>query len=195
MGQMFDKTRDQMNNWTWDNPSAFGDQIDHCNLQKTSLGKIQRTGECFPWYGSNDFRATIEPPSCLQYKPDHFLAVRPLYWDEIIDSDDNDDNWADAGAPSGGRSCPGDGNGNDTGESVGDTQGGEKGAGKGKGTKNGKGTRQAHPDGKVKGKGKGKGKCKGKGIVKRTPGGDDISRTVALQLQKEMSEAALDTEG
>ena len=29
--QMFDKTRDQMNNWRWDNPSAFGDQVDCSN--------------------------------------------------------------------------------------------------------------------------------------------------------------------
>jgi len=64
-------------------------------------------------------------------------------------------------------------------------QGGEEGTGEGKGTKDGKGN----------GKGKGKGNGKGKRIVKQTPGGDDISRAVALQLQKEMSEADLDTEG
>jgi hypothetical protein len=28
--------------------------------------------------------------------------VRPLHWDETIDEDDDDDNWADPGAPSGG---------------------------------------------------------------------------------------------
>jgi len=39
------------------------------------------------------------------------------------------------------------------------------------------------------GKGKEKGNGKGKGIVKYTPGGDDISRAVAVQLQKEMYEA------
>jgi len=38
---------------------------------------------------------------------------------------------------------------------------------------------------KGKGKGKGKGNGNGKGIVKRTSVGDDISRAVALQLQKE----------
>jgi len=48
-------------------------------------------------------------------------------------------------------------------------------------TRNGKGTK----DGKGKGKGNGKGKGKGKGngngqgIVKQTPGGDDISCGVA----------------
>jgi hypothetical protein len=49
--------------------------------------------------------------------------------------------------------------------------------------------------GKGKWKGKGKGNCKGKGIVKRTPGGDDISCAVVLQLQKQMSEADLDKDG
>jgi len=43
--------------------------------------------------------------------------------------------------------------------------------------------------------GMGKGNGKGKGIVKQTPGGDDISHDVAFQLQKEMSQADLDTEG
>jgi hypothetical protein len=28
MGQMFHNTCDQMNNWRWDNPCAFGDQVD-----------------------------------------------------------------------------------------------------------------------------------------------------------------------
>ena len=50
-------------------------------------------------------------------------------------------------------------------------------------------------DRKGKGKGKGQGNGKGKGIIKQTPGGDDISRAVALQLQEEMYEADLDTEG
>jgi len=59
MGQMFDKTRDQMNNWRWDNPCAFGDQVDRSNPQTTSAGKVQRTGERFSWYGSDDLRAKI----------------------------------------------------------------------------------------------------------------------------------------
>jgi len=90
---------------------------------------------------------------------------------------------ADHGTPSGGRSRPGNDNNNDNGEGEEDTQGGEKGTGKGKGTK----------DGKRTGKGKGKGNGKGKGIVRQTPGGDDISRAVALQLQKERYEAESDT--
>jgi len=28
MGQLFDTTRNQMNNWRWDNPRAFGDRVD-----------------------------------------------------------------------------------------------------------------------------------------------------------------------
>jgi len=194
MGQMFDKTRNQMNNWRWDNPRAFGDQVDCSNPQTTSLGKVKRTGERFCWYGSDDPRAKIEPPSCRQYKPGNFLAVRPLNWDEIINEDD-DDNWADPGAPSSGRSHPADDNDNDDGESEEDTQGGEKATGKGKGTNDRKGKGKATEDGKGTGKGKGKGNGKGKGIVIHTPGGDDISRAVALQWQKEMSEADLDTEG
>jgi len=185
MGQMFDKTRDQMNHWRWDNPHAFGDQVDRSNRQTTSSGKVKHTGEHFSWYDSDDLRAKIEPPSCRQYKPGDFLAVRPLNWDEIIDEDDDEEIWADPGAPSGGRSCPGDGHDNDNGEGEEDTQAGEKGTGKGKGTKDVKG----------KGKGKVKGNGNGQGIVKRTPGGDDISRAVALQLQKERYEADSGTEG
>jgi hypothetical protein len=121
MGQMFDKTRDQMHNWRWDNPLAIGDQVDRSNPQTTSLGEVKRTGERFSCYGSDDLRAQIEPPSCRQYKPGNFLAVRPLNWDEIIDKDDDDENWVDPGAPSGGRSRPGDDNDNDDGEGEDDT--------------------------------------------------------------------------
>jgi len=64
-----------------------------------------------------------------------------------------------------------------------DTQGGENGTRNGKGTKDGKGT------------GKGKANRKGKSIVQQTPGGDDISCAVALQLQKERYEADSDTGG
>jgi len=35
MGPMCDKIRDQMKNWRWDNSCAFGDQVDHSNLQTT----------------------------------------------------------------------------------------------------------------------------------------------------------------
>jgi hypothetical protein len=187
MAQMFDITCDQMNNWRWDNPDAFGDQVDRSNPQTPSSGTVKRTGERFSWYGSDHLRSQIEPPSCRQYKPGDFLAVRPLNWDEIIDENDDDENWADPGAPRGGRSHPGDGNGHDNGEGEEDMQGGDKGTGTGKGTKDVKG--------KGKGKRKGKGKGKGKGIVKQTPGGDDISRGFALQWQKERYEADSDMEG
>jgi hypothetical protein len=50
-------------------------------------------------------------------------------------------------------------------------------------------------DGMGKGKGKEKGNGKGKGIVIQTTGGDDISRAVALQLQKERYEADSGMEG
>jgi hypothetical protein len=137
----------------------------------------------------------IEPPSCRQYKPGDFLAVRPLNWDETIDEDDDDENWADPGGPSGGRSRSGNGNDNDDSEGEEDTQGGEKGTRKGKGTKDWKGKGKGKGKGKATEERKGKGNGKGKGIVKDTPGGNDISRAVALQLQKEMYEADSDTEG
>jgi len=110
MGQMFDKTRNQMNNCRWHNPSAFGDQVDRSNPQTTRSGKVTRTSKRFSWYGRDDLRAKIEPPTCWQYKPGNFLAVRPLIWDEKIDADNHEENWADPGAPNGGRSHPGDGN-------------------------------------------------------------------------------------
>jgi len=185
MGQMFDEICDEMNNWRWDNPRAFGDQVDRSDPQTTSLGTVKRAGERFSWYGSDDLRAKREPPSCRQYKPGDFLAVWPLNWDEIIDESVDDKNGADPGVPSSGRSRPGDGNDNDNGEGEEDTRGGEKGTGNGKGTMDGNG----------KGLGKGMGNGKGRGIVKQTPGGDDISGAIALQLQKEMFEADSDTEG
>jgi len=66
MGHLFSKTRDQMNNWMWDNPHAFGDHIGPSNPPTTSSVKVKRTGEHFAWYGSDDLRAKIEPPSCRQ---------------------------------------------------------------------------------------------------------------------------------
>jgi len=135
----------------------------------------------------------IEPPSCRQYKPGDFLAIGPLNWDETIDEDDDDDNSADPRVPSGGGSRPSDGNDNDGSEGEGDTQGGEEWTGKGKGTKDGKGKEKGSAT--EEGKGKGKGNGTGKGIVEQTPGGDDISRAIAVQLQKEMYQADSDTEG
>jgi hypothetical protein len=142
-----------MNYWKGDNPHAFGDQVDLSNPQTTSLGRVKRTGERFSWYCSYDIRANIVPPSCWQYKPGNFLGVRPLNWDEIIDEDDDDENWADPRAPSGGWSRPGNDTDNDNGECDEDTQGGVKGTGKGKGRKDGKGKGNRKGNGKGKGKG------------------------------------------
>jgi len=47
----------------------------------------------------------------------------------------------------------------------------------------------------AEGIGKGKGNRNGEGIVKETPGGEDISDAVELQLQNKMYEAESDTEG
>jgi len=66
MGQMYDKTWDQMNIWRWNYPCAFGDQVDHFNPHTTSLEMFKPTGEHFSWYGSDDPRAKIEPPRCQQ---------------------------------------------------------------------------------------------------------------------------------
>ena len=77
MGQMIDKTCDQMKTWRWDNPRAFGDQVDRSNPQRTSFQKVKCTGKHFSCYSRDDLRAKIEPPSCWQYKPGDFLAIRP----------------------------------------------------------------------------------------------------------------------
>jgi len=54
MGQMFDKTRHQMNNWRWDNPCTSGDQVDCSNQQTPSSVKFKPNGEPFPWCGCDD---------------------------------------------------------------------------------------------------------------------------------------------
>jgi len=201
MGQMFDKTQDQINHWRRDNPRAFGDQVDHYDPQTTSLEKAKCTGELLSWYGSADLRVKIEPPSCRQYNPGNILAVRQLNWDEIFDQHDDNESWVDHRAPRGGKSRPPYGNDNDIGEGEEDTQGGEQGTRNEKGRKDWTGTGMRKEKGKGQGKameeGKGKEKVngKGKGIVEQTPGGDDISCAIALQLQKEMYEANSETEG
>ncbi|KAF8539101.1 hypothetical protein BDD12DRAFT_883297 [Trichophaea hybrida] len=151
-----------MNNWRWDNPLAFGDKVDRSNPQATIMRKVKCTGERVSWYGSDYLRAKNEQPSCLAYELGGFLAVRPLHWEEIIDEDDDDENWADPGAPRSGSSCPGDSNDNDNSEGEEDTPGGEKGTGKGKGKQDGQGKGKVTEGGKGKWKGKGKGNGKGK---------------------------------
>jgi len=134
---MFIKTRNQMNNWRSDSSGAFDSQVNHSNAQITGSENVKPTSEHFSSYGSNDPRAMIEPPSCQEYKPGEFLAIRPVNWDAIIQQDDDDENWADPRAPSVRRSHPSDWNANDDKEVEEDTQGGEQGTGKWKGTKDG----------------------------------------------------------
>jgi len=156
IGQMFHKTHDQMNNWRWDNPLAFGYQVDCSIPQTTSSGKVKHTGERVSWYSSDDFRVKGEPPSCRQHKPGDFLAVRPLNWDEIIEEDDDDENWAHPGAPSSGRTRPGDGNDNDDGVGEEDMRASETGTSNGKGTMDGEGRRKSTEDWKWKGRASGR---------------------------------------
>jgi hypothetical protein len=122
---MFDNTRDKMNNWRWDNPRAFGNEVSCSNPEITSLGMVKCADERSSWYGRDDLRVKSEPPSCRQYKPGDFVGSRPLNLDEIIDKDDEDENWVDTRAPSGGRSRPGNDNDNDNGEGVEDTKSSE----------------------------------------------------------------------
>jgi hypothetical protein len=187
MGQMFDETHEEINVWRWDNPCVIGNQVDRSNREATSLGKVTRTGLRFSSYTTDVLRAMIEPPSCQQYKPGDFLAVRPLNGDEIIDEDDDDENWVHPGAPSGARSCSSDGYHNDDCEGEEDMQGGENGTRKQNSTKDGKGKGKGNA--MEEGKGKGKGNGKANGIGKETPGEDDSSHAVAVQLQKEIDEA------
>jgi hypothetical protein len=67
----------------------------------------------------------IESPIRRQLEPGNFVAIPRLHWDEIIDEDDDDANWADARVPSCGRSYPADGNDNNEGHGEEDAKGGE----------------------------------------------------------------------
>ena len=138
---------------------------------------MRPSGERFSWYSSDDLREKIDPPSCRQYTRRIFLAIRPPYWDEIIDGVEDNDNWADPEWPITGMTLPSHGNEIDDGEGQEDWQGGE----------NGTAIRQGTKDGKTKWKWKGMGNGKGKGIIQQISGGDAISRAIALQLQKESS--------
>jgi len=163
------------------------------------LGRVKHTCGRFSWYASDDLRSKIEPPSRQQYKPGDFLAIRPLNWDDIVNEDNDDVNWADSGAPGGGRNHPGGGNENDDSEGEEEMQGSEKGTALGKRTikrkQKGKGKGKWKSKATEEAKGNGKGNSTGKGNIEQTPGGDDISRAIALRLQKEMNEADSDTEG
>jgi len=49
VGQMLDKTHDQITNWRWDNPRAYGDHVDCCNPWTTSLRKVKCTSKQICW--------------------------------------------------------------------------------------------------------------------------------------------------
>ena len=40
IGEMSDKISDQMNDWRWDNPRTFGDQVNRSDPHTTSTGKV-----------------------------------------------------------------------------------------------------------------------------------------------------------
>jgi hypothetical protein len=94
--------------------------------------------------------------------------------DEIIDKNDDDENCADSRVACGARSCPGNGCENTDSEGDKDTEGSEKGTGKGKRTPHRMQKGTATEDGYWQWKGKVMGNGTGNGIVKQTPGGDDI---------------------
>jgi len=81
----------------------------------------------------------IEPRRCQQYKPDDILPIRPLNWDDTIDEDTDDVNWADPEVSSGGRSHPSDDNYIDDGEGQENMLRSQNGTRKGKGTTHNKG--------------------------------------------------------
>jgi hypothetical protein len=111
--------------------------------------------------------------------------------------DGDEENSADPGAQRGVWSRARDGNKHGDREGEVDTQGGENGTRNDNGTNDGNGTGQGQGKGKGKAmeEGKRKRNGKGKGIVEQSPGGNDISRAIALQLQKEMPDADLEMEG
>jgi hypothetical protein len=115
--------------------------------------------------------------------------------DEIIDKDNDEENWADSGTQSGGRSPPHDANDSDDSESGEDTYVSEKRTLKGMGIQNGKGIGKSTEGGKGKEMGQGKGNGKGKGMAKQISGVDDIPCTDTFQLQKERYKAAAGMEG
>ena len=92
----------------------------------------------------------------------------------IIDEDDDDENWADPGAPSGGRSCPGDGNENDDGKGEDDMQGCGKGQGQGREQRIGKGRGRQPRTERGKGRVRGRETVKGK-VLLNSPQGEMIS--------------------
>jgi hypothetical protein len=176
-------------------PYTCADQLKCSNSQTTSSGKVTCTSEHLSWSGSADPKVHIEQARCSQYKPSDILEIGPLNQTDRIHEDEDDQDWADPGQPSGGKSHPGDDNNDDNSKGEEVTQGGGKGTRKGKETQDGKGKGQETEDAKGKRQWNGKGQGEGKGIVEQTPGGDNISRTMVLQLQQDMSEPDFNTEG
>jgi hypothetical protein len=100
-------------------------------------------------YGSHGLRAKIEPPSSREYKPADFLGVRPLNWDEIINENQDGENWAHPGALSIEWGSPGNDNQNDNGASEEVLEGSVTRTGRGKGTEAGKGKGKRKGNGKL----------------------------------------------
>jgi hypothetical protein len=88
MGHIFATTSSQMNNWGWDNPGAFMDEVASFYPPKTISGKAKPHGDSFYLSGCDYPRAKSEESCCQQYKPSDVLAIKPLNWDEIIDDND-----------------------------------------------------------------------------------------------------------
>ena len=77
MGQMFDKTRDQMNNWSWDIPCAFGNQVNRSNLQTTRSGMGRGKG----WgrqRRKGRGRETVKGKVLLNKPQEELISLMPL---------------------------------------------------------------------------------------------------------------------
>jgi hypothetical protein len=93
--------------------------------------------------------------------------VSPRNWDEIIDEDDADQNWAEPGSTSSARSHPVDGDDNDYGESEEHMHEGENRTRTRNGIQDVKGQVKATEDGQKNQKGRRNVNIKGKDIVKQ----------------------------
>lgn len=114
------------------------------------------------------------------------LDIRPLNWDEIIEEDDDNENWADRGSLGDRSTHPGDENHHHDGKGQVNKQGGVQWTRKGKGTQDENGKGKATEDEKGRGKGLGMPNGERKGIVILTPGGDVISHAIDLLMHMEM---------
>jgi len=180
------KTCDQTSHCWRGNPYAFGDQVNRYNVETTRLAKGKNTGVCFFCHGSDDLTAMIEQRCCQLYKPGNILAIGQLNSAKIIAMDDDGENWADHGAPSGGSSHHIYGNDHAGCNGEEDMQSGETGTGTRNILMDGKGQCRPSEDGVGKGnankdkkpiwKGNGNGSRKGKNIDEQSPGGERVQR-------------------